>query len=188
MQQFLPLCLLASIAFVYSALSHFLHRQPRSAATEPVVATTDIDIGECHNDETPQFRVRFDSSADFQVRGWPLEGGVYTLSPCSGVELDFLGLDRFHGTDSDEELHCNKMRQLGAVWWESEDEYNWSVVLPETQSNVTFIRVGWPATGGVWVLKATDTEACERGIGTLHNAYSMEQRCTVIEQLGGVLC
>jgi hypothetical protein len=29
------------------------------------------------------------------VYGWPAKGGLYVLEDCVGLELDFLGLDRF---------------------------------------------------------------------------------------------
>ena len=48
------------------------------------------------------------------------------------------------------------------------------------------IRVGYPATGGVWVLNLPEKEASKRGVGVIHNAHSMEERCRVIESLGGV--
>lgn len=48
-----------------------------------------------------------------------------------------------------------------------------------------FIRVGWPAGGGVWVLKTTLRDACDRSVAVTHNAYNMEERCKAIEQVGG---
>lgn len=49
----------------------------------------------------------------------------------------------------------------------------------------SFLRTGWPATGGVWVLCLTEKEAVKKNAGMIFNAYSMEERCRVIEQLGG---
>ncbi|KAL6804823.1 hypothetical protein GGI42DRAFT_323007 [Trichoderma sp. SZMC 28013] len=49
-----------------------------------------------------------------------------------------------------------------------------------------FIKVGWPAGGGVWVLNITENEAITRGVGIIYNASDMEHRCRLIEQLGGV--
>ena len=47
----------------------------------------------------------------------------------------------------------------------------------------SYILVGWPAGGGIWVFDAT--EPYGKGAGIIHNAYSMEERCKVIERLGG---
>ena len=49
-----------------------------------------------------------------------------------------------------------------------------------------FIKVGWPAGGGVWVLNITEHEAWDRDAGVVHYAHDMEERCRVIERLGGV--
>lgn len=49
-----------------------------------------------------------------------------------------------------------------------------------------FIQVGWPTSGGVWVLYTTVEKANEIGAGMVQNAYSMEERCDVIKQLGGI--
>jgi hypothetical protein len=49
-----------------------------------------------------------------------------------------------------------------------------------------FIKVGWPAAGGVWVLKTTKDEASRKGVAIIYNAYNMEERCKAIKQVGGV--
>jgi hypothetical protein len=74
------------------------------------------------------------------------------------------------------------VRQLGAIWWESEDAYEWS----NFEGDEPFVKVGYPITGGVWVLKMTMEEAAEKGVGIIYNAVNMEERCMVIEKLGGV--
>lgn len=83
------------------------------------------------------------------------------------------------------------MRRLGATWWESEEAYfhNQISTLPEGADERTnnYIRVGWPAGGGVWVWKTTRDEASEKGGAKLQNANSMEERCELIKMLGGVL-
>ena len=65
-----------------------------------------------------EFRAYFGSKPGVTVQGWPKKGGFYILDSCLGLELDFLGLDRFNstkrpspcenGTLADEEEHCNK--------------------------------------------------------------------------------
>lgn len=76
------------------------------------------------------------------------------------------------------------MRRLGAVWWKSEEAYVLSQ-LEYTKLTDSFIRVGWPAGGGVWVLKTTEKGASEKGAAVIQNAYDMEERCRVLEQTGG---
>lgn len=48
------------------------------------------------------------------------------------------------------------------------------------------IIVGYPATGGVWVLCLPRNEAGRKGVGVVYNAYSIEERCKVIESFGRV--
>jgi hypothetical protein len=83
------------------------------------------------------------------------------------------------------------VRQLGAIWWESEDAYEWSNFEEENgfvawQGDEPFVKVGYPATGGVWVLKMTMEETVGKGVGIIHNALNMEERCMAIEKLGGL--
>ncbi|KFY98508.1 hypothetical protein V500_01651 [Pseudogymnoascus sp. VKM F-4518 (FW-2643)] len=142
-----------------------------------------------------EFRIKIASGPGATVTGWPSKGGIYALSSCLGVELDFLELDRFRNkerpsasdadSNSDEEAHCNRMRQLGATWWRSEEAYHLSRLEYPAPSN-SFLKVGWPAGGGVWVLKTTLEGAGEKGAGMIQNAYSMEERCRVIKQIGGI--
>ncbi|OTB02047.1 hypothetical protein M426DRAFT_322995 [Hypoxylon sp. CI-4A] len=138
--------------------------------------------------DRPQFRTQFGVRSGAAVRGYPSYGGVYVLH-CTAVELDFLGLDRFHiamrSINQDEEdVHCNNMRRLGATWWDSEATYRrWAMNPNKTGSPVTF--VGWPAGGGVWVLRTTYDEASARGMGRINNCYTMDERCRLIKELGG---
>jgi hypothetical protein len=77
------------------------------------------------------------------------------------------------------------VRQLGATWWRSERAYILSQLEYPTSTD-SFIRVGLPAGGGVWVLKTTLDGAEEKGAAIIQNAYGMEEWCRVIEQIGGV--
>jgi hypothetical protein len=112
-------CLIASAVFVLLTL---LLPQLRPTATEPAIATTNNLWATKEDSAGPlpssRFRVEFASGPGVTVLGWPSKGGIYVLSPCFGVELDFLELDRFHNTErpsksnadskSDEEAHCDR--------------------------------------------------------------------------------
>ncbi len=79
------------------------------------------------------------------------------------------------------------MRRLGADWWKS--EYAWAEstreVHPGGRLGETFLATGWPAGGGVWILSEDEEIAGRKHAGMLFNAYTMEERCNIIEQLGG---
>jgi hypothetical protein len=45
--------------------------------------------------------------------------------------------------------------------------------------------VEWPSGGGVWVIKTTFEDAGDRGLGRIGNAYSMDERCEIMKDLGG---
>jgi hypothetical protein len=80
------------------------------------------------------------------------------------------------------------VRKLGAAWGETEVE-----CFEEQSGDYTpipgipgpFFRTGWPTGGGVWVLSLSKRTAAEKHAGMLFNAYNMEERCKIIEQLGG---
>ncbi|KAJ6112187.1 hypothetical protein N7523_008248 [Penicillium sp. IBT 18751x] len=145
----------------------------------------------------PQFWAYYASGPGTTIKGWPSQGGIYTLDVSSRVEIEFLELDPFNNTrrptNSDpewqqkENAHCDRMRRLGPTWWPS--ELSWfeskiSGMLNERSNN--YVRVGWTPDGGAWVWKTTKEGASERGGAKLQNARTMEERCLVIERLGGI--
>lgn len=74
---------------------------------------------------------------------------------------------------------------MGAVWWKTQRDYIISLieVSPSPKDPKKNIIVGWPAGGGIWVYDATEPH--DKDAGIVHNAHSMEERCEVIEKLGG---
>ncbi|KAK3293091.1 uncharacterized protein B0H64DRAFT_403460 [Chaetomium fimeti] len=146
--------------------------------------------------DPPLERVSYGTWPGALVLGWPAKGGLYVLNAVSAVELEFLGYDRFKpvlrpdpadpDTAADEEAHCNKMRYLGADWWES--EHAWSEYkreLPPGRLGEIIFATGWPAEGGVWILIDDEEIGGKKHAGMLFNAYTMEERCNIIKQLGG---
>ena len=125
------------------------------------------------------------------VFGWPSSGGMLRKS-VDAVELEYLGLDRFQEstrsqTPAEEDAFCQKMRKLGAKWWRNEEHY-FDVLLGElemTEEEAVQLEVGWPAAGGVWVLRSQSKRTLPKDIGQIHMALNMEERCRVIEKLGG---
>ncbi|EPS30130.1 hypothetical protein PDE_05080 [Penicillium oxalicum 114-2] len=137
-----------------------------------------------------RFRFGYGHGPGVSVYGWPSQGGIYTLHGCMGVELDFLGYDRFDlpldlvEPQPAEDEHCNRMRRLGATWWTSYHEMvEYDIRGPQNTDD--FLQVGWPESGGVWVLQGTIEEARRKGAGLVSNAYTMQERCMMIERLGG---
>lgn len=79
------------------------------------------------------------------------------------------------------------MRRLGATWWENEKGIDLLMrELEGLKDSDDYVLVGWPVGGGVWVLHTTVEEAGRKGTGLIHNAYNMEERCKMIEEMGGV--
>jgi len=56
-------------------------------------------------------------------------------------------------------------------------------VQPRNEHEVVLIY-GWPESGGVWLLKTTNSKAGEVGIGRVGNVVSMKERCDVLQRLG----
>lgn len=78
------------------------------------------------------------------------------------------------------------VRRLGPTWWENEDLLGQSQisVTPDERVN-DYIQVGWTSDGGVWVWKTTRKDTSEGGGAQLQNARTMQERCMMIEKLGG---
>ncbi|KAH8901915.1 hypothetical protein BR93DRAFT_932569 [Coniochaeta sp. PMI_546] len=139
----------------------------------------------------PRFRADFSGGPGVAVFGFPEKGGFYELPRCFIVELDFLGLDRLYPTPrpsitdaksvAEEATHCKKMRQLGATYYHD----TWEWIDTKWDGGAEFLEIGWPAGGGVWVLRKSDIETSERGVAAIYNALNMDERCEIIEELGG---
>lgn len=140
----------------------------------------------------PRFRAGFSGGPGVTVFGFPEKGGLYELSRCFIAELDFLGLDRLRPTPrpsladaesmAEEAAHCKRMRQLGATYYND----TWEWVAAKWDGGAEFLKIGWPSTGGgVWVLRNVDKETSERGVAAIYNALNMDERCRIIEELGG---
>ncbi|KAI1087804.1 hypothetical protein F5B19DRAFT_474148 [Rostrohypoxylon terebratum] len=126
-----------------------------------------------------------------QVYGYPSTGGALVLPYCNGVDLDFLGLSRFKSCDKSEDQkaedrHCALMRKLGAWSIRNVDDYLLDEMTRRSQSiSQTLVFAAWPKNGeGVWVLSMGEYEAAEKGVGAFFNAFSMDERCEILEKLG----
>jgi hypothetical protein len=129
------------------------------------------------------------------VYGYPSIGGVL-IKGVSAVELLHLNLDRFKEANrssdpADEDEFCKRLRNLGAVWWPSEQDEVYAVLGAleegESEKGAKVIETGWPSSGnGVWVLKY-DTKKWKEKFGAmlLELALNMDERCQVIKELGG---
>ncbi|KAJ4011853.1 hypothetical protein NW752_004251 [Fusarium irregulare] len=135
-------------------------------------------------------RSSFGGSVGGVVYGWPAKGGFYSRL-CSVVELEFLGIDRFEPSDKsddpeDEEAHCAKLRQLGAHWFRDPDhKLRYGRKYRNKEPDASVLYVGWPSSGGVWALSTNLTQSAQKGLGRIDNAFTMEERCKMIEKLGG---
>ena len=78
------------------------------------------------------------------------------------------------------------MRKLGADWYRNQEAQAAEDLRGGNQTNHVVKAFGWPADGGVWVLKMPYMDSEMKGIGRIRNAFSMEERCRQIEKLGGV--
>jgi hypothetical protein len=74
-------------------------------------------------------RLAFGSGPGARVVAYPSKGGMDVLDALNGLDLDFLGLDRFKTVQrsqdpAEEDALCVKMRRLGAVWWKINHYYS----------------------------------------------------------------
>lgn len=128
------------------------------------------------------------------VRCWPSTGGIVIASGVPAVLLEYLGLDRFNNTlntrsfnTTEEDAFCRQVRKIGGKWWEG----NWDWVDATTKNRrmteeeMAVLFLGWPADGGVWVLKERRREDLRAETGRISNAFTMDERCRAIEMSGG---
>lgn len=147
------------------------------------------DLHDPNEDPLPAVRTEFGAAATI-VYGWPSTGGVWVHEDCYGVELDFLGLDRFEPSATQrlslqEDKFCERLERIGGRFYASEFEYNKGQGSRERHSR---LWIGWPAgnpTEGLWVLKTQYLESATLGVSRIKNALTMEERCKAIEMLEG---
>lgn len=127
------LSILATALFILPSFALVVEAQEN----EPTIYTTekllpvegvcrcepDLDSDDLCEGPPDQFRVKFFRGPGTIVKGWPSKGGIYILKGCFGVELDVLGLDRFHNTPrpsgphaaAEEEAHCDKNKKISSL-------------------------------------------------------------------------
>jgi len=131
------------------------------------------------------------------VEGWPNKGGLYVLHHPTPASLSFLHLDRFihirlNEDPALEDEFCSRLKMLGAAYWPEEDmDYYWQYgqfgFKGTGQRKKTEALFGWVGSGmeGVWVLERDKVQVKKEIVGLVENAVTMEERCKVIEILGG---
>ncbi|KIW10170.1 hypothetical protein PV08_11131 [Exophiala spinifera] len=148
---------------------------------------------------TYNYTERYNPRTGSFVFGYPSTGGVL-IRGLGPVELVHLGLDRFkdatRSPDADEEDEfCTRLWRLGAQWWASRGEMEEALLRQDSggapQKKLAWtVETGWPSSGqGVWVLEydVEDRAHYELRVGAslLNNCLDMDERCKVIENLGG---
>jgi len=126
------------------------------------------------------------------VYGYPSSGGVL-VKEADMVDMLFLSLNRLHpshrSSDAvEEDQFCTLMRRVGATWWESEDDWGHAVIgmRDKTAEESRITVFGWPADGGVWVLRYASEMEVPRDFGRLRMAANMEERVLVMREYGAV--
>lgn len=144
-----------------------------------------------HYKPTKRYELAFD-----RVSCWQ-DDGVW-MAKLSPVEMQLLGVNRFGDSERDldqasEDSFCARLRMHGAHFWTLPPKWPYmflwceSVECVEPTRRAASFDVGFPASGGVWVLNATDRrDHPERT--ALRNALTMEERCDALSELGAVFC
>lgn len=158
-------------------------------------------VSDSDSDEDPYppfFPIKRYSLEYGRVACWQNEGvWIAKLGP---VEMISIGLDRFHDTDrsldqADEDAFCARLRTYGASFWKLPPRWpenvNWCETLDscvEPDKNVQ-LELGFTENGGVWMLDTSQgwDKYWPQSLG-LHNAVTMEERCTVLKDLGATYC
>lgn len=197
----LPLIALAVTICISVCALLLILSPPFSPTTPDLHSSTDWDVNETwlNGPEDEPFDPVKRYSLDYgNVACWQNEGvWIKYLSP---VELASIGLDRFQDTErslnqTEEDIFCGRLRMYGASFWSLPPRWptgtSWcsdidSCVQPDVNVNLT---IAFPNSGGVCVLNNTQGwgKLTPYGLG-LHNALTMEERCSVIEKLGGKFC
>jgi hypothetical protein len=116
---------------------------------------------------------------EITVHGWPSDGGMY-VKRVDNAQLEYLSLRedenplRF-SDPVEEDAFCERLLLLGAEWRQDQ-------VLHETNPWEYDLEVGYPTTGGVWILKAA--RPLPPKFEKLYSASNMDERCQILQELG----
>jgi len=128
------------------------------------------------------------------------DGGVW-IKELTPVEMVSLGVDRFQDTNStsiqaEEDAFCERFRMYGASFWELPPRWHENVVwcgaidhCADPARRVS-LEVGFPTGGGIWFLNTTQgwNGHMRPKRRALKLALTMDERCEVIKDLGGLFC
>ena len=125
------------------------------------------------------------------VRGYPSHGGIVT-GTVTAAELEWLGLSRSQSSErsqvqTEEDDFCFQILRLGAQCWRSEAFYNQKSRqvtggYPWPGSFPPRLHVGYPSTGGVWVLKLLNGQDLPDEFAKVQMAFTMDERCDALKQ------
>jgi hypothetical protein len=127
------------------------------------------------------------------VMCWPSVGGIIAAKGVHSVELDFLGLNRFHPINrtynaTEEDIFCRKLRLVRGKWWSSYWDFIDITSLggrrKMTAEEQEVLYLEWPESGGLWVLRLPNLNHFWYRIDRAKNAHSMEERCMALEMAG----
>jgi hypothetical protein len=142
--------------------------------------------------QTYDYTERYVPRSGSMVYGYPSFGGVLVRA-ASAVELLHLRLDRFKEAKrslntAKEDEFCKRLSQIGATWRSSKAEWSDALIGEgDTAKMAKIVEVGWPSSGrGVWVLEyLEDDREMSRGASLLNLCLNMDERCKIIQELGG---
>lgn len=140
----------------------------------------------------------FFESEGCTIYDWPSRGGIVIKQNADLVDLAFLGFDRFspptHRFPDDqqesEDAFARQLLKTGGKFWRSQHRFaNVGIGYEEGEGEELIWRfIGWePAdgSGGMWVFEYDDEDGDEpMETGKLRMCVTMEERCTVLKELG----
>ena len=115
--------------------------------------------------------------------------------------MAYLGLDRFDPPterlkdQKSEDDFCKSLPRIGGTWWLHERQYE-NIQIgdvneePPEGEERKLRYIGWPKTGGVWVVEYTAPEEgtlpeVAADIGRLRMCFTMEERCEMLRDRFG---
>ena len=124
------------------------------------------------------------------------------MLPLDIAVAKYLGVPRLESahraSDSvDEDAFCDRLRLLGAKWWESEHDYMRHFIgfdelteAEEVKKDDEEMIVGWPSKdeqgeGGVWILRVRSPKDCPEST-RLRMCLDMEERCELLKTWGAI--
>jgi hypothetical protein len=190
----LVVAIAALVDYLLVMNAHLKYHIPPTGGKPPNPEDYHVDLPYDDEDESTHRLDISDLGNTNTVMCRPIVGSIIVARSLTAVELDFLSLPRFSLVPrldklnaTAEDAFCRRLRLLGAKWYSNHWDYLGAHEMQLrrlTPYERETLHLGWPETGGLWLMRQKNELDLWPWMWRMRNAYTMEERGTALEMAG----